>query len=245
MSHDLMPFSLVVAVRDEKENMRSLLCEIASAMEGRDCSTYEAIFVDDGSTDGTADELAGLKPLLPALRVLVHRRNMGKSAALRTAIRHARHGIIVTMDGDGQNDPADIHTLLAPFADGGPDLGIVAGQRIRREDTWAKRSASKIGNRVRRWILNDGARDSVCGLKAMPRDVFLALPYFDNMHRFLIALVLREGYKARFVDVRDRPRAHGKSKYTNWGRLIVGVPDLLGVAWLMRRHGGRPETREH
>lgn len=244
MSNDAVPFSLIVAVKDEKENMAPLISEIAQAMKGHDAATYEAIFIDDGSDDGTAEELVRLKSMLPTLRVLVHDRNMGKSAALRTGIRAARHGIVVTMDGDGQNDPADLHTMIAPFAGAGPELGIVAGQRIKREDTWAKRVASKIGNRVRRWLLNDGARDSVCGWKAIRRDVFLSLPYFDNMHRFLIALTLREGYKAKLIDVRDRPRAHGTSKYTNWGRLIVGIPDLFGVAWLMRRFRGQVQTRE-
>jgi dolichol-phosphate mannosyltransferase len=244
MPNDTVSFSLIVAVKDEKENMAPLIGEIADAMKGRDVSTYEAIFIDDGSGDGTPEELVRLKSVLPTLRVLVHGRNLGKSAALRTGIRAARHGIVVTMDGDGQNDPADIHTMIAPFAVAGPELGIVAGQRIKREDTWAKRVASKVGNRVRRWLLDDGARDSVCGWKAIRRDVFLALPYFDNMHRFLIALTLREGYEAKLIDVRDRPRAHGRSKYTNWGRLVVGIPDLLGVAWLMRRFRGNAQTRE-
>ena len=244
MSNEAVSFSLIVAVKDEKENMAPLIGEIADAMRGHDGSTYEAIFIDDGSSDGTAEELVRLKPILPALRLLVHERNLGKSAALRTGIRAAKQGIVVTMDGDGQNDPADIHTMIAPFATAGPELGIVAGQRIKREDTWAKRTASKIGNRVRRWLLNDGARDSVCGWKAMRRDVFLALPYFDNMHRFLIALTLREGYAAKLIDVRDRPRVHGTSKYTNWGRLVVGIPDLFGVAWLMRRFRGNAQKRE-
>jgi glycosyltransferase involved in cell wall biosynthesis len=244
MSTDMICFSLIVAVKDEKENMAPLIGEIAVALKGRSTATYEVIFIDDGSGDGTAEELHHLKSMLPALRVLVHGRNLGKSAALRTGIRFARHEIVVTMDGDGQNDPADIHTMIAPFADAGPELGIVAGQRIKREDTWAKRMASKIGNRVRRWLLNDGARDSVCGWKAIRRDVFLSLPYFDNMHRFLIALTLREGFQAKLIDVRDRPRAHGRSKYTNWGRLMVGIPDLFGVAWLMRRFRGAAQARE-
>jgi dolichol-phosphate mannosyltransferase len=241
---DVVSFSLIVAVKDEKENMAPLIGEIAQALKGRDPSTYEAIFIDDGSSDGTGEELVRLKAVLPALRVLSHERNFGKSAALRTGIRAARHGIVVTMDGDGQNDPADIHTMLAPFDGAGPDLGIVAGQRIKREDTFSKRWASKIANPIRRWLLNDGTRDSVCGWKAMRRDVFLALPYFDTMHRFLIALTLREGYQARLVDVVDRPRGHGTSKYTNWGRLMVGIPDLLGVAWLMRRFKGRVGAKE-
>lgn len=238
------PFSLIVAVKDEKENMAELIAEIAVAMAGSDPSTYEAIFIDDGSSDGTAEELARLKSVLPRLRVLVHGRNLGKSAALRTGIRAARFPIIVTMDGDGQNDPADIHTMLAPFEGAGPNLGIVAGQRIRRQDTFSKRAASRIANPIRRWLLNDGTRDSVCGWKAMPREVFLNLPYFDNMHRFLIALTLREGYDIKLIDVKDRPRAHGTSKYTNWGRLMVGIPDLLGVAWLMRRFRGRVDAKE-
>jgi glycosyltransferase involved in cell wall biosynthesis len=241
---DVMSFSLIVAVKDEKENMAPLIGEIAEALKGRDPSTYEAIFIDDGSSDGTGEELVRLKTVLPALRVLSHERNFGKSAALRTGIRAARHGIVVTMDGDGQNDPADIHTMLAPFEAASPDLGIVAGQRIKREDTFSKRWASKIANPIRRWLLNDGTRDSVCGWKAMRRDVFLALPYFDTMHRFLIALTLREGYQAKLVEVVDRPRGHGTSKYTNWGRLMVGIPDLLGVAWLMRRFKGRVSAKE-
>ncbi len=244
MSDAVVPFSLIVAVKDEKENMAPLIAEIADALKGRDLSTCEAIFIDDGSSDGTAAELARLRSILPCLRVLVHGRNLGKSAALRTGIRSAKHPIVVTMDGDGQNDPADIHLMIAPFADSGPELGIVAGQRIKREDTFSKRWASKIANPVRRWLLNDGTRDSVCGWKAMPRDLFLALPYFDNMHRFLIALTLREGYQVKLIDVKDRPRAHGTSKYTNWGRLVVGIPDLLGVAWLMRRYRGRADLKE-
>jgi glycosyltransferase involved in cell wall biosynthesis len=244
MSDGAVAFSLIVAVKDEKENMAPLIAEIAQALKSRDPSTCEAIFIDDGSSDGTAAELVRLRAVLPCLRVLVHGRNLGKSAALRTGIRAAKHPIIITMDGDGQNDPADIHLMLEPFADAGPELGIVAGQRIKREDTFSKRWASKIANPVRRWLLDDGTRDSVCGWKAMPRDLFLSLPYFDNMHRFLIALTLREGYQVRLIDVRDRPRAHGRSKYTNWGRLMVGIPDLLGVAWLMRRFRGRAEPRE-
>ena len=237
-------FSLIVAVKDERENMAPLIAEIAAAMAGRDPATYEAIFIDDGSSDGTADELARLKSVLPGLRVLVHGRNLGKSAALRTGIRAARFPIVVTMDGDGQNDPADIHLMLSPFEGAGPELGIVAGQRIRRQDTFSKRWASKIANPIRRWLLNDGTRDSVCGWKAMPRQVFLDLPYFDNMHRFLIALVMREGFSVKLIDVKDRLRAHGTSKYTNWGRLMVGIPDLFGVAWLMRRFRGKVQAKE-
>ncbi|MBV9991562.1 MAG: glycosyltransferase family 2 protein [Alphaproteobacteria bacterium] len=244
MPHTALPFSLIVAVKDEKENMAPLIGEIAATMAERDPSTYEAIFIDDGSSDGTPQELARLKAVLPALRVLVHGRNLGKSAALRTGIRAARFPIVVTMDGDGQNDPADVHLMLAPFEGARPDLGIVAGQRIKRQDTLSKRWASRIANPIRRWLLNDGTRDSVCGWKAMPREVFLSLPYFDNMHRFLIALTLREGYEVELIDVKDRLRTHGTSKYTNWGRLMVGIPDLFGMAWLMRRFRGRVDAKE-
>jgi len=244
MPHTALPFSLIVAVKDEKENMAPLIGEIAATMAERDPSTYEAIFIDDGSSDGTPQELARLKAVLPALRVLVHGRNLGKSAALRTGIRAARFPIVVTMDGDGQNDPADVHLMLAPFEGARPDLGIVAGQRIKRQDTLSKRWASRIANPIRRWLLNDGTRDSVCGWKAMPREVFLSLPYFDNMHRFLIALTLREGYEVELIDVKDRLRTHGTSKYTNWGRLMVGIPDLFGTAWLMRRFRGRVDAKE-
>lgn len=244
MSSVPVPFSLIVAVMNEKENMAPLIREIAQALAGRDPASHEVIFIDDGSTDGTAEELCSLRPELPSLRVLIHRRNLGKSAALRTGIRAATKDIVVTMDGDGQNDPADIHLLLAPFAGGDVRLGLVAGQRIRRQDTWSKRTASKLANRLRRWLLRDGARDSVCGWKAMRRELFLAMPYFDNMHRFFIALAIREGYAVRLVDVRDRPRAHGVSKYTNWGRLKVGIADLLGTAWLGRRFRGQAEVEE-
>jgi glycosyltransferase involved in cell wall biosynthesis len=237
-------FSLIVAVKDEKENMAPLIAEIAAALKDRAPSSYEAIFIDDGSSDGTDEELVRLKAVLPSLRVLAHGRNLGKSAALRTGIRAARFPIVVTMDGDGQNDPADIHAMLAPFGEGNLKLGIVAGQRIKREDTFAKRTASKIANRIRRGLLHDGTRDSVCGWKAMPRELFLSLPYFDNMHRFLIALTMREGYEVKLIDVRDRRRTHGTSKYTNWGRLKVGIPDLFGVAWLMRRFKGQVQAKE-
>jgi glycosyltransferase involved in cell wall biosynthesis len=244
MTENAVAFSLIVAVKDERESMAPLVGEIAAVLAAREDKNAEVIFVDDGSSDGSGQELVRLRGILPSLRVLSHGRNLGKSAALRTGIRAARHDIVVTMDGDGQNDPADLVRMIAPFAGAGPDLGIVAGQRIRRQDTLAKRIASRLANAVRRWLLNDGTRDSVCGWKAMRREVFLALPYFDNMHRFLIALVLREGYRAVLVDVSDRRRAHGRSKYTNWGRLMVGIPDLIGVAWLMRRFRGPVQTKE-
>ncbi len=243
MPDNPVAFSLVIAVMDEAENAAPLVQEIAAALSGVDPARREVIFVDDGSRDDTVAALTAQRTVLPDLRVIAHDRNYGKSTALRTGIRAASHPIIVTMDGDLQNDPADIFTMLAPFG-ADPELGLVAGQRIKREDTWSKRMASKIGNGLRRRLLRDGARDSVCGWKAMRRDLYLAMPFFDNMHRFFIALAIREGYRIALVDVRDRRRVHGKSKYTNWGRLKVGIFDLFGAAWLARRFRGRPGTRE-
>lgn len=237
-------FSLVIAVMNEEDNIAPLVAEIAQALEARDPAGWEVIFVDDGSRDRTVELLLAQRGVLANLRVLVHGKNCGKSTALRTGIGAARHPIIVTMDGDLQNDPADIDVMLAPFAEGNPRLGLVAGQRIKREDTFSKRIASRLANRIRRRLLNDQARDSVCGWKAMRRDLYLALPFFDNMHRFFIALAIREGYEIALVDVKDRRRVHGKSKYTNWGRLLVGLPDMLGMVWLVRRAPGRPQTKE-
>ena len=236
-------FSLVIAVMDEAENMAPLVGEIAAVLADSNPASFEVIFVDDGSRDGTAAVLAAQRGVLPGLRVIAHDRNYGKSTALRTGIRAARHDIVVTMDGDLQNDPADLFTMLAPFG-GDPRLGLVAGQRIKREDSWSKRIASRLANRLRRRLLKDGARDSVCGWKAMRRELYLAMPFFDNMHRFFIALAIREGWEVALVEVRDRRRVHGRSKYTNWGRLKVGIPDLLGMIWLTRRFRGEPGTKE-
>lgn len=237
-------FSLVIAVMDEEDNIVPLVAEIAQALKKRDSTAWEVIFVDDGSRDRTVELLLAQRGVLPNLRVLVHGTNCGKSTALRTGIHAARHPVIVTMDGDLQNDPADIDVMLAPFVAGNPRLGLVAGQRIKREDTFSKRIASRLANRVRRRLLNDQARDSVCGWKAMRRDLYLSFPFFDNMHRFFIALAIREGYEIALVDVKDRRRLHGRSKYTNWGRLLVGLPDMLGMVWLVRRAAGRPQTKE-
>lgn len=244
MTGSPLAFSLVIAVMDEEENMAPLVREIADALAASDPAQREVIFVDDGSRDNTPGVLAAQQAVLPGLRVIRHDRNYGKSTALRTGIRAARHDIVVTMDGDLQNDPADLFAMLAPFQSGDAGLGLVAGQRIKREDTWSKRIASRIANRLRRRLLKDGARDSVCGWKAMRRELYLAMPFFDNMHRFFIALAIREGYRVALVDVRDRRRLHGHSKYTNWGRLVVGIPDLLGTIWLTRRFRGRPGTME-
>lgn len=224
--------SVVVPVFDEEGNVADLAGEIARAFEGQ---AYEMIFVDDASRDGTFETLSALKADLPALRVLRHQRNAGQSRALRTGVLAARGKIVVTLDGDGQNDPADAPRLVERLRAGGPGLGLVGGLRLRRQDSWSKRMGSKIGNGVRRRILQDDALDTGCGLKAVWRDVFLRLPYFDHMHRFLPALVKREGLATAFLEVSHRPRASGRSKYTNWKRLKASISDLVGVVWLLSR----------
>ncbi len=235
--------SVVVPVKDEAANVAPLVQEIAHVVGSE---SVEIIFVDDGSTDETLGILEGLKAQVPALRVIAHGGNAGQSRALRTGVRAARGALVVTLDGDGQNDPADIPKVLAPFS-ADPDaarIGMVSGVRVSRQDSLAKRLASRFANRLRRSLLHDGATDVGCGLKAFRRDAFLALPYFDHMHRFLVALMLRESYEVRFVNVGHRPRLHGRSKYGVWDRLVVGVYDLFGVRWLQRRSGGAVEPKE-
>ena len=232
--------SAVVPVKDEAGNVGPLAREIAAGLKGE---AHEIIFVDDGSVDATAQELQALKTEIPTLRVLCHSRNLGQSRGIRTGAMAARGGIVVTLDGDGQNDPADIPALLAMLrAD--PRLGMVSGVRVKRKDTASRRLASRFGNGFRNAMLGDGASDTGCGLKAFHRDMYLSLPYFDHMHRFLIALAQREGFKVAYVPVNHRPRLVGASKYTNFGRLLVSAQDLLGVRWLQRRHRGATETRE-
>jgi dolichol-phosphate mannosyltransferase len=236
--------SVVVPVKDEADNVVPLAREIAAALAGEESS--EIIFIDDGSRDGTAEVLAALKRELPSLRIVQHGQNIGQSRGIRTGVRSARGELIVTLDGDGQNDPADIPKLLNLYRSeaGTGRVALVSGIRARREDTFSRRYASRIANAIRRGLLRDGAVDTGCGLKLFRRDVFLALPYFDNIHRYLITLVIREGYEARFVEVNHRPRVHGRSKYTNFGRMLVGVSDLMGVRWLQRRFKGPVEARE-
>lgn len=242
MSENAVAVSVVVPVKDEAGNIGPLALEIAGAM-ARTAAPYEMIFIDDGSTDETLAQLKALRAELPQIRILTHGRNLGQSRAIRTGVGAARAPLVVTLDGDGQNDPADIPKLLALF---GADarLAMAAGERAKREDRWKKRAASKAANRLRRWLLADKANDTGCGLKAFRREAFLALPYFDHMHRYLITLMLREGFSVRFVAVGHRPRKAGQSKYGVWDRLWVGVTDLLGVLWLKRRFRGPAEVKE-
>jgi glycosyltransferase involved in cell wall biosynthesis len=231
---------VVVPVKDEAGNVGPLAREIAAALAGE---SHEILFVDDGSTDGTAAALAALKSEIPQLRVLRHRRNLGQSRSIRSGVQAARGEIIVTLDGDGQNDPTDIPKLLAMLRSD-PGAAMVSGVRVKRKDSASRRLASKLGNSFRSMLLGDGASDTGCGLKVFRRAVFLELPYFDHIHRYLIALVQREGWRVLFVPVNHRPRLTGASKYTNLGRLLVSLQDLLGVRWLQRRHRGRAEIKE-
>ncbi|AWK89069.1 glycosyltransferase family 2 protein [Azospirillum thermophilum] len=225
--------SVVVPVFNEADNVLPLLEEIERAL--RPVGSFEIIFVDDESSDDTQARLA---PAVAAgrLRVLRHRQRSGQSAAVRTGVKAARGDWVVTLDGDGQNDPADIPNLYALVAKGEPGSPVlVGGLRRKRQDNLSKRWASKIANAVRQSFLQDGCTDSGCGLKLFRRDAFLDLPYFSAMHRFLPALFRAHGHPVAYVPVNHRPRERGVSKYNNWQRGLVGVVDLLGVYWLKRR----------
>jgi dolichol-phosphate mannosyltransferase len=233
--------SVVVPVRNEEGNIAPLVEEIAAALDGR--WAFEIVYVNDGSTDGTAEELGQLMTTRPWLRQVKHAVSCGQSAAVRTGSKAARAPLIVTLDGDGQNNPEFIPAMVQQLIDN-PRIGLVAGQRVGRKDTGFKKLQSRIANAVRGAILRDGTRDTGCGLKAFRRDLMLNLPYFDGLHRFLPALVTREGYDIGYVDVVDRPRRMGTSNYGLWDRLWVGILDLAGVWWLIRRRKRVPQVSE-
>jgi dolichol-phosphate mannosyltransferase len=233
--------SVVIPVRNEAGNVAPLVAEIAAALAGRN---FEVIYINDGSTDATAAELDALRAERAWLRQVRHARSCGQSAALRTGMLVARAPIIVTLDGDGQNDPAFLPKMIDALEQGMPRIGLIAGQRVGRKASGFKRLQSRVANGVRGAILRDGTRDSGCGLKAFPRELGLALPYFDGLHRFLPALVRREGRDIGYLDVVDRPRRHGTSNYGMWDRLWIGILDLFGVWWLVRRRKRVPEISE-
>jgi dolichol-phosphate mannosyltransferase len=234
--------SIVVPVRNEAENIAPVIGEIAAALDGR--WNYEIIYVDDGSTDATPERLASAMKSRPNLRQVRHAASTGQSAAVRSGVRVARGAIVATLDGDGQNNPAFLPDLISAIEQGGERTGLAAGQRVGRKDTGFKKIQSRIANSVRNSILHDGTRDTGCGLKAFRREVFLALPYFDGLHRFLPALVRREGYDIVYVDVIDRPRHSGVSNYGFFDRLWIGIMDLAGVWWLIRRKKPTPVATE-
>jgi dolichol-phosphate mannosyltransferase len=233
--------SVVVPVRNEAGNVAPLIGEIVSALTGR---AFEIVYVNDGSTDGTEQELLGLMAQRPWLRQIKHAQSCGQSAAIRTGVMSAHAPVIATIDGDGQNDPAFIPKMIAVLEEGAPRIGLVAGQRVGRKATGFKKLQSRIANAVRGAVLKDGTRDTGCGLKAFRRDLFLALPYFDALHRFLPALVRREGFDIGYVDVVDRPRHSGVSNYGFFDRLWVGILDLAGVWWLIRRKKRVAQSQE-
>jgi dolichol-phosphate mannosyltransferase len=230
-----MELSVVIPVRNEQENIAPLIAEIRAALEG--VADYEVIYVNDGSTDASAARLAEIQREFPRLRVLTHAQSCGQSAALLTGIRAARGAWIATLDGDGQNDPADIPKLLALRRDPRQpkNLQLIAGYRKQRKDTWLKRLSSRIANGIRSRLLGDATPDTGCGLKLIGRAAYLALPFFDHMHRFLPALIQRNGGVTVSVEVNHRPRTRGKSNYGLHNRLWVGIVDLVGVMWLQRR----------
>ena len=226
--------SVVVPVYNEEGNVAPLVGEIVAALRGR-CD-FEIVYVDDLSRDGTLGVLRGLKAGVPELRVVRHLSNSGQSAAVRTGVKAARGAWIATLDGDGQNDPADIPRLLAERERADPGVKLFAGWRVERQDSGSKRWASKWANAIRSRMLRDSTPDTGCGIKLFEREAFLDLPWFDHMHRYLPALMQRAGWKTVSVPVNHRHRASGVSKYNNLNRALVGIRDLRGVAWLIARN---------
>jgi dolichol-phosphate mannosyltransferase len=240
---DGLRLSVVVPMLNEEGAAAALVAEIATALGPL---THEIVVVDDGSTDGTLKALEAARPGVPQLRIVAHGKNAGQSRATLTGVLAARAPIVATLDGDGQNDPRDILALYERLVrdDAPSTLAMVSGVRMRRADSASKRFGSRVANRVRRALLKDGAEDTGCGLKVFWRDAFLRLPAFDHMHRYLPALMRREGFLVEFAPVSHRPRASGRSKYTNLGRLAVAVRDLFGVMWLLDRARSPGEISE-
>lgn len=229
-------FSVVVPVRNEADNISPLIAELKTVMTA--LQPYEIVIVDDGSDDATPEVLRDQARACPEIRVIRHRSSAGQSAAITTGVNEARAGIIITLDGDGQNDPADIPALLDRFREAdNPDLLLVTGERQKRWDSLLKRLSSRVANAVRGTLLGDHTPDTGCGLKVFSRPAYLAMPGFDHMHRFLPALMLCQGGHVLSVPVNHRARQHGATKYGVFDRLGVGIVDLFGVMWLQRRPG--------
>ena len=230
---DTPQLSVVVPVHNEEDNVAPLVGEIVTALRGR--IDFEIVYVDDTSKDATLQRLRDLQGTVPELRVIRHVSNAGQSTAVRNGVKAARAPWIATLDGDGQNDPADIPNLLAKRDAGDPQTKMYAGWRVNRQDSGSKRWASKWANAIRSRMLRDSTPDTGCGIKLFERAAFLDLPYFDHMHRYLPALMQRAGWKTVSVPVNHRHRTAGVSKYNNLGRAIVGIKDLFGVSWLIQR----------
>ena len=225
--------SVVVPVHDEEDNVAPLVGEIVAALRG--LVDFEIVYVDDTSRDSTLERLRALQVTTPELRVIRHLTNAGQSTAVRNGVKAARAPWIATLDGDGQNDPADIPKLLAQRDAAAAEIKLFAGWRVNRQDSGSKRWASKWANAIRARMLRDDTPDTGCGIKLFEREAFLDLPYFDHMHRYLPALMQRAGWKTVSVPVNHRHRTAGVSKYNNLGRALVGIRDLLGVSWLIAR----------
>lgn len=236
--------SVVIPVLNESENIAKLIGEIKAA--SHHAPIMEIVIVDDASTDNTVEIISSLRPHTPHIRIVKHNVRGGQSAALRTGIRAAKGTLIVTLDGDGQNNPADIPALYNKYQSGDTTrrMLLIAGQREKRIDSLLKKFTSRTGNFIRSSVLRDGVRDTGCSLKLFRRDDFLALPYFNHMHRYLPALFLREYGAIELVDVSHRSRDAGVSKYGFWDRALAGLSDLLGVVWLIKRRANNIKPTE-
>lgn len=227
----LKALSVVIPVYNELDNLEALYKEIATVLDAADF-VYEVIFIDDGSTDGSQIKLKDLNLNFPLIKMISHRANYGQSAALFSGVKVARYSIIVSLDGDGQNDPADIPKLFELYQE---NSTIILGLRQKRDDSSLRKFSSWVGNTIRRRLLHDDCPDTGCSLKLFPRQAFLELPHFNHLHRFLPALFKRAGFKLIHVPVNHRARWHGQSKYGVMNRLFVGIHDLIGVHWLLKR----------
>ena len=227
-----MKVSVVIPVYNEVDNIRPLAFEIATALKD---VTHEIIFVDDGSIDNTQNQILKVAKELKQIRLLIHNKCLGQSAAMRSGIMKAKSDIIATLDGDGQNDPSDFIPLIKKLEEAKPGFVLSAGIRLKRQDIFSKRLASKIAKVIRNTILGDTHPDSGCGIRVFDKNLYLMMPYFNHMHRFLTVLAYGQGAKVIGVPVNHRERLSGKSKYTNLGRAIVGIFDIIGVIWLLRR----------
>ena len=235
--------SVVIPIFNERDNVTLLVEEINAALNG--ICDFEIIFVNDASTDDSLTILTELKQSFPFIRTVTHNKRSGQSAGLRTGVLAASGTLIATLDGDGQNDPADIPKLLERHESlSGSEFLMITGHRVDRKDTWVKRKASRAANVIRSLLLKDNNPDTGCSLKLYDRALFLRLPYFDHMHRFLPALVKRENFRVEVVPVNHRHRAYGQSKYANIDRLLVGIPDLIGMMWLIKRSPNNLKSEE-